>query len=75
MKVYLVFTDAGLYGVYKTRKLAKYAADEVSNKFNVRTWVENRLVVEEEPKTFVLFGPTTLKEVYCSHNDEDYDIQ
>ena len=64
MKVYLAFSDVGLYGIYRTRKLAKYAADKVSNKFNVNTWVENRLVAEEEPKTFVLFG-----------DDEDNDIQ
>ena len=64
MKVFLVFTDAGLYGVYKTRKLAKYAADKVSGECNVRVWIENRPVIEGDPKTGGLFG-----------EDEDNDIQ
>jgi hypothetical protein len=65
MKVYLVFTDAGLYGVYRTRKLAKFYSNKLGNRFSVKTWLE----------TWPLVAPWDNLQSINFGEDEDNDIQ
>ena len=64
MRVYLVFTSAGLHGVYKNKTYAEEVKTLVANKYSLETWLENWGVTDDNPKTSVTFG-----------KDEDNDMQ
>ena len=65
MKVYLVFTDAGLYGIYRTRKLAEFYSNKLSDRFSVKAWME----------TWPLVAPWDNLKAIDFGEDEDNDIQ
>jgi len=64
MKVYLVFTDAGLYGIYRTRKLAEVYLNKLSDRFSVKAWLE----------TWPLVAPWDNLQSINFGEDEDNDM-